>query len=144
MSAADSEKAIRALKPRFSKLTVRRDNEGRWTAEVRSPFSRVSFSGLGRSEAEAGLSRVLAMMRLPATLAAAGWTVTDRIVDEVEVITATSPHGVMWGIAVGDASDTRLIDFVRSTAPACEAFAVVEPIATRDPSSLREALPAEG
>jgi hypothetical protein len=139
------EATVRSLKPRLSMFRSRFDaKSGRWEARIRGPFVGASYFDPERAVAISGLAHVLAQMRLPGVLAAAGWKEITYMVDEVELVRAVDPDGARWAITVGDSRDPskvdRAITFIKELAGNVDRSAVVPPAATATWASLIRAI----
>ena len=128
------EQLARSLMPRFWSLRViSTRRQPPWEARARGMFGMASSSGESRQQALDGLINQLAWLRLPKTLAAAGWHAVRREVDQAEVLVALDPSGEQWAVTIGDPDDPDVRRIVRgvlgSESPA--KIAVIEPLAAR-------------
>ena len=105
------------------------------------------FRGRGASEEEAwrGVAHWLADSRLVQVLEAAGWSDVDEVVDETTYVVARDPAGAIWAIGVASADGDRRGYIERDIGYDKRLFdriAFVEPLDTREPTTLLAALRA--
>lgn len=86
----------------------------------------------------------LAEQRLTESLVRAGWMVVDEVIDETSYVVAQEPGGTTWAIGVAAPDDDLWAYLERDMAlePRAERIAFVDPLDTRSPHDLMEALGA--
>jgi hypothetical protein len=103
------------------------------------------FRGRGTDEEEAWrfVAHSLGEHRLFQSLEATGWTEIDEVIDETRYVVARDPCGTLWAIGVASAASDRrryIESDIRHDDRSFDRIAFVEPLDTRDPATLLEAL----
>lgn len=110
--------------------------------ELKVPGAVLRVTDSVRGDPWRWLAYQLAELRLTESLVRAGWMIVDEVIDETTYVVAQEPGGTLWAIGVAAADDDirayleRDMSFERRA----ERFAFVDPLDTRSPHDLMEAL----
>lgn len=99
--------------------------------------------GTDSDAAWGGVAHALGDLRLVQSLEAAGWVVVEEVIDETTYVVARDLNGTLWAIGVASTDGWRrgyIEDAIGNDNRVFDRIAFVEPLDTRDATTLVEAL----
>jgi hypothetical protein len=99
--------------------------------------------GTDSAAAWRGVAHALGDTRLMQSLEGAGWDIVEEVIDETTYVVARDPDGTLWAIGVASTDGDRRRYIERDIGHDARVFdrvAFVEPLDTRSPDALIEAL----